>query len=58
MIGLMKKQIENLVLEKIIKKYKLIIVRNKISYEAFIQSKTIQELFITQIVKTFKLLYA
>ena len=51
-----KQEIENDVFSKVIKKFQIMIIRHKISYEAFFQKKTISELIIGQIVKTFHLM--
>jgi hypothetical protein len=44
------------VFKKVCLKYTILIIRNKISYSAFLQNKTIIELFISNIKQTFDFL--
>lgn len=50
-----KKRVAHQVMHKTLLKYKILRIRAKISYEAFISRQTISEMFMTRILDTFNL---
>jgi len=51
-----KKEVELKILNRCLHRYRILIIRNKISYSAYMRRETVEEMVLQQILKTYHLL--